>query len=170
MWITFYSHLVGEHSVKGDPASLYNLTKSDPDPLAELGFNQIQCLNCVVSFRTAFISFMHCWKSISGHYTEFLLPDELMCLNATHWPKWRMSVVISIWNWVTHIKPHGILPYGFIMGLDLMKEKHFRALYRVSCTRWAYVPECYTLAPMENVGCDFYLELATHIKPYGILP
>ncbi len=27
-----FQNLVGEHSVKGDPASLYNLTKSDPDP------------------------------------------------------------------------------------------------------------------------------------------
>ena len=28
-----FQNLVGEHSVKGDPASLYNLTKGDPDPL-----------------------------------------------------------------------------------------------------------------------------------------
>ncbi len=29
-----FQNLVGEHSVKGDPSSLYNLTKSDPDPLS----------------------------------------------------------------------------------------------------------------------------------------
>ena len=28
-----FQNLVGEHSVEGDRASLYNLTKSDPDPL-----------------------------------------------------------------------------------------------------------------------------------------
>ena len=27
-----FKNLVGEHSVEGDPSSLYNLTKSDPDP------------------------------------------------------------------------------------------------------------------------------------------
>ncbi len=28
-----FQNLVSEHSIEGDPASLYNLTKSDPDPL-----------------------------------------------------------------------------------------------------------------------------------------
>ncbi len=32
----YFQNLVGEHSVKGDPASLYNLTKSDPDPLKKV--------------------------------------------------------------------------------------------------------------------------------------
>ena len=27
-----FQNLIGEHSVKGDPASLYNLAKSAPDP------------------------------------------------------------------------------------------------------------------------------------------
>ncbi len=29
----YFQNLVGEHSVEGDPISLYNLTKSDPDHL-----------------------------------------------------------------------------------------------------------------------------------------
>ena len=56
MWITFYLHSAyiqitfitwqefqnspSEHSFEGDPAILYNLTKSDPDPLPEVHFTE----------------------------------------------------------------------------------------------------------------------------------
>ncbi len=37
--------LIGEHSFEGDPVSLYNLTKSDPDPWGYVGFCNVSILN-----------------------------------------------------------------------------------------------------------------------------
>ena len=58
--------MVGEHSVKGDQASLYNLTKSDPDPLVpdfyksliRLAHGQI----CIVSERHSLLSMDGTWN------------------------------------------------------------------------------------------------------------
>ncbi len=43
-----FQNLVGEYSVEGDPASIYNLTKSDPDPLLRnlIYFSSIVYDNC----------------------------------------------------------------------------------------------------------------------------
>ena len=42
-------NLVGEHSVKGDPESLYNLTKGDPDPLLSQWIDPIGKYGCFVT-------------------------------------------------------------------------------------------------------------------------
>ncbi len=65
----YFQNLVGEHSAEGDPASLYSLTKSDPDPLS----NDQQYYTAMIHYCYAYAAthnVMHSKKIFLNHPIE----------------------------------------------------------------------------------------------------
>ncbi len=54
-----FQNLVDEHSVEGDPASLYKLTKSDPDPL------KLNKISIIIRENTTFMASISTFESLS---------------------------------------------------------------------------------------------------------